>query len=223
MAQNTFFHPDMRLSDLLYQDYRLHITLSLLGVKLGFCPDASVKDVCAFNKVDHNILLFIANIYASDDYTQEDYPEYMSFDDSLRYILKIHEYTQQDIIPRIEQDFFEILDILTPSNQHDIKKMLKDLEEIFKKYHSNFDLVVENYKNTHQPLDRQKTVRLMKPIDKAVFLVELMIRILSDKKLLSSEKQDECIRLKYFLSLFLGHIPNHLKIIRYGLAPMFTF
>ncbi|MDR2040236.1 MAG: hypothetical protein LBQ60_20135 [Bacteroidales bacterium] len=215
MDEHAFYHADMPLSEVLKTDYRLHMTLSFVGVKLGFCPQATIKEVCALNNVDHNFFLFLGNIYTFDNYSPEHYPESLSFEDSLRYVLKVHDYTQKEIFPHTEQGFASVQNQLSPSDRTQMEETLKSFFSIFNKYHSDFDQVLENYRKTHQSLDATNTQVLLAQIDEIVIRIKRMIEILPDK--------EECSQFKYFLSFLTIHIAKHEKLMKYALKPMFTY
>ncbi|MDR2040160.1 MAG: hypothetical protein LBQ60_19735 [Bacteroidales bacterium] len=221
MYKQEFYHPDTLLSEMLKQNYQLNMTLVLLDIKLGFCPRAKAKEVCAQHNVSVDLLLFICNMYSFDEYKTNDYPGSLPFDESLEYILRVNKYTQKEIFPYVKQEYKSIEGLLTVSQKNNLEKILADFLEVFNKFFVDFEEVTKEFLKTRERLNLLQTRILFEQIDEIIILIELMSNTLS-KSQASSGNDESYNHFKYYLAFLMRGLPKHQRISKYALKPMFS-
>jgi len=94
--------PDMKLADVLFQNYSLLPVISRFNIKLGF-GDKTVFEVCNESAVNIDFFLEITNSYVDEEYIPQ--MELNSFPVSLivQYLKKTHQYYLDEKIPEIER------------------------------------------------------------------------------------------------------------------------
>jgi regulator of cell morphogenesis and NO signaling len=92
----------MKLSDLLFADYNLVLTLSRFGIKLGF-GEKNVEEVCQKHNVSAPLFLMVANVSAHNEYFPNN-NEIASLDvnELINYLQASHTYYLEDKITSIE-------------------------------------------------------------------------------------------------------------------------
>jgi len=120
--------PDMKLADVLFQNYTLLPVISRFNIKLGF-GDKSVLEVCRETDVNIDFFLEITNSYVDEDYIPQ--KELNSFPISLivQYLKKTHQYYLEEKIPEIEQNIHLVIKSQKTSNDK-----FKLVENFFTEY-----------------------------------------------------------------------------------------
>ncbi len=93
---------DMKMADVIHQDYMLLPVITRFGISLGF-GDKTVEKVCSENNVNADFFLEITNSFIDDDYIPQ--KDLGSFPVSLMidYLKKTHKYYLEEKIPELEE------------------------------------------------------------------------------------------------------------------------
>ena len=99
---------DMKLADVLFQNFTLLPVISRFNLKLGF-GDKSVAEICSEADVNIDFFLEITNSFVDEDYIPQ--KELSSFPVSLivTYLKKTHQYYLEEKIPEIEININRII------------------------------------------------------------------------------------------------------------------
>jgi regulator of cell morphogenesis and NO signaling len=105
-----FFSENMKLADLISENYNLILMLPRFGIPLGF-GDKSVADICKNHHIPVDFFLLVCNIYSFEHFI----PDKMlisSIDMNflLPYLLASHRYYKEELIPHIENHLQHLIE-----------------------------------------------------------------------------------------------------------------
>lgn len=135
------FKEDVKLGDIIIENYHLLPILNRFGIQLGF-RDKTVKDICREKGINMDFFLDIINAFHNKDYFPE--TELRSFPPKLfiEYLKKTHEYYLGYIMPKLE----ELLNGLLDSCGQDCGQ-LNTINTFYKKYKTE---LLEHIKHEEQ-------------------------------------------------------------------------
>lgn len=120
--------PDMKMAEVLFQNYSLLPVIARFNIKLGF-GDRTVNEVCKESGVNLDFFLEISNSYVDEDYIPQ--KELNTFPVSLivDYLKKTHQYYLEEKIPEIEANIKRVI-----NTEHLGNDKFKLVEEFFCEY-----------------------------------------------------------------------------------------
>lgn len=124
--------PEMKMAEVIFNNYQLLPLLSRFGILLGF-GEKTVSEVCSQYNVNLDFFLEITNSFIDDDYIPK--KELLSFPVSLivNYLQKTHKYYLEEKIPEIEMMIEEM--VLCSDDESEKRKLIKNF---FQEYKNEF-------------------------------------------------------------------------------------
>lgn len=94
--------PEMKMADLIHQNYKLLFVLNRLDIPLGF-GEKTVEQVCVQNNVDTKSFLILSRLHISQYLIEDEDLEHLSPELIVHYLQRSHHYFLKQRLPDIHQ------------------------------------------------------------------------------------------------------------------------
>lgn len=129
MSKNNYhlFSANMKMADIVLQNYTLLSVLPRFGIQLGF-GEKTLAELCAKHNVDQNFFLLVCNVYTNDDYlpSKKDILK-LNVEELIEYLKMSHKYYLEEKITSIEQK-------LEDKNEYCVEKHHQIIHKFFVEY-----------------------------------------------------------------------------------------
>ena len=120
------FHGEMKMAELVEDNYHLLAVLSRFGIGGGF-GERTVREICEKNHLDPATFLLICNVYSNKDYApSEEILRDGHVDDILRYLHQSHDYYMNNALVLLASTIEELIKPCTEAQKGVIWKFFSD-------------------------------------------------------------------------------------------------
>ncbi|MGL4992735.1 MAG: hemerythrin domain-containing protein [Bacteroidales bacterium] len=123
------YSSEMKMSDLILDNWRLIPVLNRFGIHLGF-GEKRVSDVCAENSISTSLFLLICNVYTHEEYHPEG-EELSSLDIEklINYLQASHKYYLSTRVKEIERQLIQMSNCRSEKNNIILQRFFEDYRQ----------------------------------------------------------------------------------------------